>query len=83
MLSQDGLTPLLVSHGGGEVTTEHVVAEEEVLKASTDGVAGATDPHRLHHTYASEKIEGCIIMQHIIELNLIVSALIGDIVNTL
>ena len=75
VLSKDGLTSLLVGHGGGEVATEHVVAEEEILKASTDGVAGATDPHRLHHTYASEKTEGCIIIQHIIiELNFIVSA---------
>ena len=62
VLSQDGLTLLLVSHGGGEVATEHIVAEEKVLKASTDGVAGATDPHRLHHTYASEKTRSYSIL---------------------
>ena len=55
MLSQDGLTSLLVSHGGGEVATEDVVAEEKVLKGSSDGIARATDPHSLHHTYTNKK----------------------------
>ena len=61
MLSQDGLTPLFVSHGGGEVATKNVVAEEKILKGTSDGIARATDSNRLHHTYTN-KITECIVM---------------------
>ena len=33
------------------MTAKNVVAEEKVLKGTTNRVARATDPNRLHHTY--------------------------------
>ena len=62
MLSQDGLTPLFVRHGGGEMATKDVVAEEKVLKGSSDRVARATDPHCLHHTYKNTRQCGTKLM---------------------
>ena len=55
MLSQDGFTLWSVTDGGGEVTTKDVVAEEKILEGTTDGVARATDSHRLHHTYNKKR----------------------------